>query len=118
MIDLLPWASLFIALIAGAVAITSAIIHRGEARSGRREPTWQNLVNRVTDLETAKHALEQKIEEMEGRERRKMGAVLRVLRAIAEQWPTPTGPDLDREDIALIEETLPPQWIRPRKEAS
>lgn len=45
-----------------------------------------------------------------------MSAVARILRAIARQWPDEHGPDLDPNDITLIEDTIPASWMRPRKE--
>lgn len=61
--------------------------------------------SRIDTLEAAFKALET-------RETRRMGAITRILRAIANQWPGTTGPDLDPIDIAEIEETIPPAWIR------
>jgi glutamate mutase epsilon subunit len=46
------------------------------------------------------------------RQVRRDGAITRILRAIAKQWPSAEGPDLDPTDIAEIEETIPVQWIR------
>lgn len=44
---------------------------------------------------------------------RRSAAFARILRAIADQWPSNMhGPDLDPVDIAEIEDTIPPQWIR------
>lgn len=105
MIDLVPWIPTIVGAIAAVATIIAATINRGGAARSRREPTWSELLERVTDLE-------EKVQELERSERRKMGAVLRILRSIASQWPTSTGPDLDPRDIELIEETIPPQWIR------
>ena len=75
----------------------------------------------------AKTALDERIDERVGAElervykrltvveetsTRKMSAVARVLRAIANQWPDPHGPNLDPADIADIEDTIPPTWLR------
>jgi hypothetical protein len=100
-----PWVSLFVAVVAGAVALWSAYVHRGSARQGRREPTWGELLARVTALEAI-------VENLRQADNRKSGAFARILRAIAEQWPTSEGPDLDPEDMKLVEETIPPMWIR------
>lgn len=44
---------------------------------------------------------------------RRSAAFARILRSIADQWPSGEhGPDLDPVDIAEIEDTIPPQWIR------
>ena len=105
MSDLLQWVSLIVAIIAGITAIITALIQRGSAKRRHREPTWENLVARVTELE-------EKVREIDRLRRSQMGAVLRILAAIARQWPDSRGPDLDPRDIELIEETIPPQWVR------
>lgn len=46
---------------------------------------------------------------------RRDGAVTRILKALAAQWPGPEGPKLDPADIAIIEENVPPQWVRQPK---
>lgn len=43
------------------------------------------------------------------------GAFTRILRALAIQWPGAVVPNLDPADIALIEDTIPPHWIRPSR---
>jgi Flp pilus assembly protein TadB len=60
---------------------------------------------RIDEIDTAFKALEK-------RETRRTGAITRILKAIAAQWPGSHGPDLDPADIAEIEETIPPTWIR------
>lgn len=53
------------------------------------------------------------IKVLEERETRRSGAITRILRDIARQWPSGTkGPDLDPADILEIEETIPAAWIR------
>lgn len=61
-----------------------------------------------------------RLDEFENRDSRRTAAFTRILRAIARQWPTPEGPNLDPADIAEIEDTIPPAWIRanPYKETS
>jgi hypothetical protein len=40
-------------------------------------------------------------------------ATARLLRQIADQWAgDPNGPKLDPDDLRLIADTIPPQWIR------
>lgn len=64
--------------------------------------------DRIDELEAAFKALE-------SRETRRTGAITRILRAIAQQWPHDSrGPDLDPSDISEIEEVIPPSWIRTR----
>lgn len=53
------------------------------------------------------------IEDLRTSETTRTRAMGRILRAIANQWPSgDTGPNLDPADIAAIEDTIPPQWIR------
>lgn len=59
--------------------------------------------------------LKTNVENLKQLDRKKTGAITRILKAIAAQWPNPHGPDLDPADIAEIEETIPPSWIRPRR---
>lgn len=58
--------------------------------------------------------LDKKLGTLMTREARRSGAITRILRAIAKQWPGTEGPDLDPADIAEIEETIPAAWIRKR----
>lgn len=54
-----------------------------------------------------------RLDEFEDRDMRRTSAFTRILRAIAAQWTgAATGPNLDPADIAEIEDTIPPQWIR------
>jgi len=56
--------------------------------------------------------LKKRLTGVERRETRRSGAFTRILRAIASQWPAGTpGPHLDPQDIAEIEETIPPSWL-------
>lgn len=71
----------------------------------RVQAQLESMYKRVDELET-------EVESLRLQDSRKMGAVARILRTIADQWPTPDGPDLDTRDIAEIETTIPPGWIR------
>lgn len=43
----------------------------------------------------------------------KAGALSRIVRALARQWPPDwRAPALNPEDIAIVEESIPSQWIR------
>lgn len=53
-----------------------------------------------------------KVETLENQESKYKGAITRILRDIARQWPNPEGPLLNPVDIAEISETVPPSWIR------
>lgn len=109
------------ALVSLAAVIATIIKSRGENRNAylnakaaidaqidaRVQEQLKSAWARIDELESAFKALE-------SRETRRMGAITRILRAIANQWPGTTGPDLDPLDIAEIEETIPPAWIRKR----
>ncbi|QJU52917.1 hypothetical protein SCB71_06240 [Herbiconiux sp. KACC 21604] len=54
-----------------------------------------------------------RLDEFEERDKKRTSAFTRILRAIAAQWTGDSrGPNLDPADIAEIEDTIPPQWIR------
>lgn len=59
--------------------------------------------------------LKEAMNDVTTRQVRRDGAMIRILKAIAKQWPGSEGPNLDPADIAEIEEMIPPQWIRPKK---
>lgn len=59
--------------------------------------------------------LKSDFKELQTRQVRRDGAITRILRAIANQWPNSDGPNLDPSDIVEIEETIPAQWIRKPK---
>lgn len=96
--------------VAKAQATAQAAITKAEidARIDAR------LLQENEELNAKVEALEKKVEHLERREGLRMGAVARIFRAIANQWPGDHGPDLDPADIALIEDAVPPRWIRAR----
>lgn len=53
-----------------------------------------------------------RLDEVEEAAVKRTSAFARILRAIARQWPNEHGPDLDPSDISLIEDTIPPTWLR------
>ena len=56
--------------------------------------------------------LKKKYKEIEESEKTRSAAIARILRAIARQWPDEFGPDIDTNDIAIVEELMPPAWVR------
>ena len=55
----------------------------------------------------------ERLDEVERAAVRRASAFARILRSIARQWPgDPHGPNLDPADIAEVEDTIPPQWLR------
>lgn len=53
-----------------------------------------------------------RLDEVEEAAVKRTSAFARILRSIAHQWPNEHGPDLDPADISLIEDTIPPTWLR------
>src|SRR5690606_418238 len=54
-----------------------------------------------------------RLDEVEKAAVQRASAFARILRQIARQWTgDPHGPNLDPSDIALVEDTIPPQWLR------
>jgi hypothetical protein len=91
------------------------------ARLAKQFPGWQELVDENRRLRTDLNAtdgklneLDDKITELRRNDRHKMHAVARILRALHDQWPSDNPPNLDPADIAAIEDTVPPAWIRRR----
>ena len=82
---------------------------RGKTRSDAKAALDARIDERVSEELERVYA---RLNEVEGASTRQMSAVARVLRSIANQWPDPHGPDLDPRDIAEIEGTIPPLWIR------
>lgn len=57
--------------------------------------------------------LQKQIADADERDRSRTSAFIRILRAIAAQWPPgDSGPNLDPADIRAVEDTIPRQWIR------
>lgn len=85
-----------------------ALDARIDARvSAQLEEAWTEIKQLKEDMKT-----------VQTRQTRRDGAITRILRAIARQWPNTEGPDLDPADIAEIEETIPAQWIRRKPQTS
>lgn len=118
-----------IAVAGAVVAALSALLTywatRGKTRTDAKTALDARIDARVNaqldgawkDIDRLKSA----VSELTEKDRMKSAAFARILRAIANQWPTAHGPDLDPSDIALIEDTIPPTWLRrggDRKESS
>jgi len=121
--DFVTIGGLVIGLIGALSTIGSVVVlvykSRGENKTAAlnaKTALDARIDARVTlQLETAWKSitdLENNVKSLETRETRRSGAITRILRAIAKQWPGTEGPDLDPADIAEIEETIPIAWIR------
>lgn len=109
-----------IAVITGLFILFAAIVAfigtRGKTQADAKTALDSRIDARVSaQLEGAWEridALEKEQTEFKKNDVRYRSAVGRILRAIANQWPSTTGPDLDPADIAEIEDTIPSEWIR------
>ena len=96
--------------------VITVLATRGKTRADAKTALDARIDARVTaQLEGAWSKiseLESAVSELTEKDRLKSSAMARILRAIARQWPNDHGPDLDPSDIELIEDTIPPQWLR------
>lgn len=104
------------AVVGGAGVVLTFLATRGKTKTDAKTALDARIDERVSDqLEgawTEIRQLKKDVETLTEKDRLKSGAFARILRSIARQWPTDHGPDLDPADIALIEETIPPTWLR------
>ena len=109
-----------IAALASVAAIIAPIIKsRGENKSAERNA--KTSLDQMIDARVEKQlssawdridTLEEDVRSLQANQVRRDGAFSRILKALAAQWPDPHGPKLDPADIAIIEETIPAQWIK------
>lgn len=110
--------------ILGAIAglgSVIAIIYKSRAESTSIATTTKATLDARIDARIASQlegawlridALGRQIDTYEKREVRRNGAITRILRDIAKQWPNAEGPNLNPADILEIEETIPSSWFR------
>ncbi|MCI1017859.1 hypothetical protein HWD99_04395 [Microbacterium sp. C5A9] len=91
------------------------------ARHEKQFPGWQELVDEnrrlradLTATDEKLSAIEKQLSDVRKEDTRKMQAVARILRALFDQWPGGDTPNLGPADIAEIEDTIPPEWVRRR----
>lgn len=109
-----------ITIIGAVVAVTGAFLTylatRGKTKTDAKTALDERIDVRVAaQLEGAWSQIDKlksAVAELTEKDRLKSSAFARILRAIERQWPTEHGPDLDPSDIALIEDTIPPHWLR------
>lgn len=103
-----------IAVISGLFLLSGALVTYLGTR-GKTQGDVKTALDARID-ERVKLELErvyQRLDEVEKSAVKRASAFARILRQIANQWVgDPTGPNLDPHDIAEIEDTIPPQWIR------
>jgi hypothetical protein len=96
-------------LVAAAGGVFALWARFGGDKAARRAalknplpPTWPEMWNRITSLETT-------VETMRNEKR----AMANVLRDASEQWPVDVpGPVFDPDDIAALDDTMPSDWRR------
>lgn len=104
------------AVVGGAGVVLTFLATRGKTKTDAKTALDARIDARVkeqldgawTEIDRLKTA----VAELTEKDRLKSSAFARILRAIAKQWPTDHGPDLDPSDIALLEDTIPPTWLR------
>lgn len=105
---------LTIAIVSGMFLVLAGLVAyigtRGKTKTDAKTALDARIDGRVkAELER----VYARLDEFENRDVRRTSAFTRILRAIAAQWTgDSTGPNLDPADIAEIEDTIPPQWIR------
>lgn len=132
--------AIIVAIITGAVTLFGSVLlfvstrgktvvdskqaldARIDERVGKQlDVAWKKIDELTTTVDqnkTEMDGMQQAIDDLNTRDKRKMSAVARIFKAIQRQWPTSTGPNLDPADIAEIEDTIPPEWIRDRPPAT
>lgn len=127
-------ASLTGSVVMVVAAILTFIATRGKTQTDAKTELDKRIDARVKleledrwkEIDTLKATVEEQGETIKRQEaeidalkedaQRRSGAWGRILRAVAAQWPTPEGPNLDPLDIQVVEDTIPPAWIRRRME--
>lgn len=105
-----------VAIIGGVFLVAAGLITlagtRGRTQADAKAALDKLVDDRVTRELTRVYA---EIDTLRRVATDQAAAMARVLRRIASQWTgDPHGPDLDPEDIRILEQTIPPQWIRRR----
>lgn len=96
----------FTLLLGGLITLLGT---KGKTRTDAKTALDERIDERVS-AELAR--VYERLDVVETTSTRKMSAVARILRSIADQWPDPHGPNLDPADIADIEDTIPRTWLR------
>ncbi|WP_323986187.1 hypothetical protein [Microbacterium plantarum] len=102
-----------IAVIGGVFLLGGALVAyigtRGKTQADAKTALDARIDARVeTQLESAWEQIDELKTKVDNHDK-KWGAVGRVFRAIDQQFGTP---NLNPSDIVLIEDTIPPHWIR------
>lgn len=100
-------------IFSGTVVLGGALLTFLATRGKTRTDAKSALDSRIDARVSAELVrVYERLDAVETAALRRASAFARILRAIAVQWPDTQGPNLDPLDIAEIEDTIPPQWIR------
>lgn len=114
---------LFVGLLLSAVGALWAFLNRkgSESYDSRtlRPPTWPEVWARIdaqdARLEEQSQQIEDQSEQIETLKKEfanQTGAIKRLLRSIAAQWPKGVAaPVLDQKDIDALSGVVPPHWL-------
>lgn len=95
---------------------------RIDARVDRKlQEAWAELDKQGGEITALKETVadqKRQITALKEDSTRRSAAFGRLFRQIAAQWPTPEGPDLDPVDIQIVEDAMPPAWVRRRPSPS
>ncbi|RKE60474.1 hypothetical protein [Microbacterium sp. AG238] len=102
-----------IAIIGGVFLVAAALVTylgtRGKTNADAKAVLDARIDARVQSELSRVYT---RLDEVEEAAVQRTSAFARILRSIARQWPNERGPDLDPSDISLIEDTIPPTWLR------
>ena len=124
--EMLGWAALAAACVGPFLVFAAS--RRANATNARKAESEVQQASFTANLELTRYiderVKEQVAERMKPLEaeltqnRTLLGAVRRLLRAVVAQWPENyPGPVLDMHDVAIAEESVPPDWVRPHNGA-
>lgn len=98
---------------ANSTAAEKVTVEQKQAEFGANLELNKYIDGRVNEqVEERMEPIRNELTNLKANERTRTRAMTRILRAIAAQWPQGfTGPVLDPDDIAAVEETIPTQWL-------
>lgn len=104
------WVALVAALMIPVAALLTYLGTKGKTKTDAKTALDERIDARVK-LELER--VYKRLDDVEKSAVRRASAFARILRSIADQWTGEAhGPNLDPLDIAEVEDTIPPQWLR------
>lgn len=109
------------AIIVGAFMLWGKRRDAKNAAEDKQLPTWVEAMTENREQRAEINALRSEFDEYRDKtdtELERMRSIIsrqatafrRVLRDIARQWTSPLPPQLDPEDVAVLEDTVPKEW--------